>query len=104
MSETIVVSNSCDPRISMWFMRAAMTIAFAHEMDSEEVNQNALRISKYLYQILGSLSDKGRAEALPIQERIKRAQYGDPLFDPEFNSDLFEECFSATQEALKDIA
>jgi len=103
MSGTIIVSNSSDVRISMGFMHAAMTIVFAHDMDSEEVNQTALRISKYMYQILGSLSDKGEAVASSIQRRIETAPDGDPIFDPEFNYDLFQQCFSATQQALKDI-
>ncbi len=103
MSEIIVVSNDYDPRISMGFMRAAITIASAYKMDSGEVNQKTLRINKYLYQILGSLLEEGRAVNSSIQKRIKTASYGDPLFDPEFNYDLFQKCFSATQEALKDI-
>lgn len=103
MSETITVSNSSDPRISMSFMHAAMTIVFAHDMDPEEVDQTVLRISKYMYQILGSLSDEGEAVASSIQRRIEIAPDGDPFSDSEFDRDLFQQCFSATEQFLEDL-
>lgn len=103
MEDVIVVSNRNDQRILMGFMRAAMTIAFSHRMNSEEINQKTLKINKYLYQILGSLLENGRAGASSIQKRIQTALDGDPIFDPEFNPCLFQECFFATQQALEDI-
>lgn len=106
MSETIVVSDNSVPMISTGFMHAALTILSIHEMDSEEVNQNvqnALRISKYMYQILGSLLQKGKAVNSSIQKRIETTPPDDPFFDPEFDPKLFQECFSATRETLKVI-
>ena len=88
----------------MGFMRAGMTIAFASRMNSEELNQKALKISKYLYQILGSLLGGGRVVASSAQKRIETAHENDPVFDPEFDPDLFRECFLTAQKALKDIS